>query len=269
MACDCSCRADRLTLTEVGERLVEDTTSYFDLEEAIRCKLGEAYADKPPQIRIGSEHPSVTAAAVNDITGSGTIPGDYAIFGGSQDVLCRWFKERRVDLIVTYTPANEAEILAGKTTVLRTDKAEFVAGKLCAERMPKGDRASTIEDLLATETWILQKKGATTRRVFDEMCTRLDAFPKAVIEMPSYSDVMDAVKENLGIGILIRNAKNGKYYSQPIRELIPLNVALPQDLEPVFSLQKFIHCQKHAMKLDEVNRFIDHCLTLNPPENIT
>ena len=260
---------NRLILTEVGERLVEDTKRYFELEGTIRRRLGEAYAGSAPKIRIGSEHPAVTALVTNQIASDTGIPGNYSVFGGSRDVLHRWFLEHRIDVILNYTPEDEVEAMAGRSVALRTDRAEFVAGAHFAKRMSAGGSDKSIERLLQTETWILQKRGSTTRQVFDEMCGRLDALPNTVIEMPSYADVVGAVKEDLGIGLLIRNSRTGTYYGQPRRRLVRLDIGLPSDLapdlEPLFTLRKYIHCQDHAAKLAEVRRFVDHCIRLNTP----
>ena len=260
---------NRLILTEVGERLVEDTKHYFELEETIRRRLGEAYAGSAPKIRIGSEHPAVTALVTNEIADDTGIPGNYSVFGASRDVLHRWFLEHRIDLILSYTPEDEVEAMAGRSIALRTDRAEFAAGANFAKRMSAGGSDQSIESLLQTETWILQKRGSTTRQVFDEMCGRLDALPNTVIEVPSYSDVMDAVKVDLGIGLFIVNSRTGTYYGQPQRKLVRLDIGMPPDLvpdlEPVFTLRKYIHCQDHVAKLAEVRRFVDHCIRLNTP----
>ena len=260
---------NRLALTEIGEELLKATTNYFEHENAIRRILSQTYADQTPKIRIGSEHPSFTAGVINKILEETSTPNGFALFGGTQDVLENWFLEHRIDIIISYTPPEQVEQLGEQTTILRKDKAEFVAGKRYAERLNRIPQKDRLQALLREATWVIQGKGATARRVFDELCDRLAESPDAIIEVPAYADVVDAVKENLGIGILIKNHRSGRYYGQPMRELVRVDANLPTDIESVLCLNKYIHCRKHVANLHEVKRFVDHCIELNPPTNNT
>lgn len=252
-------QGNRLILNDAGTRLLDDTTIFFDLQETIRFKLRNYYVSTPPHIRVGSEHPPTTARILNDISRLDWITIKFALYGESQDVLYEWFQQRRIDITVSYTPHNLVDELDGETFHLCTDTAEFVAGKRYAS-CHDIDYTEPVDSLIETQTWILEERGASTRRVFDNVCNALGVWPNAIINVSSYADVVEAVKEDLGIGVLIQSGEQGKYLGQPRRPLLGITPDLPQEIRFLLVLEKFIHVQEHVMEMDEVRAFIDLCV---------
>lgn len=187
----------RLYLTEAGRLFLEKTIPMLELYDEL--EKGAAALDKQAPLRIGS---SITI-------GNFLLPGILTVF-----------REKHPDTPLRITVDNAGAVEAGlldnqfdlaliergsdKEELLQTPFSSFALVLFCSPSHPFALRKKTALKELIGEPLLLREKGSAIRNAIDSFFFLNHESPSAMMTSANSQVLIQAVRHNLGVGILPR-----------------------------------------------------------------
>lgn len=248
----------RLKLTPAGDKLLLETEKYFRLESSIRALLESEGTNNGQSLRIGSEYPSTTALAIQR-----AVPKPdrdrINLYGGSRETLLSWFENGEIDIVLCHSAKKDKTTLQGLKLPISNDRVEFLCGRGYLAAHGLTTDLPDIRSLIASHTWILPRRGYAARSQFDHLCAHLASEPQSVIETASYAGVSEALRANLGIGLLVRHQNRLGFFGAGAEGLASLEPANTSEGKELLLLERHLFCQDAVKQRRVAKLLIDHC----------
>ena len=228
----------RVTLTDLGEGLLDCTRRIFDLEQDADELLTAARELRGGHLRAGADGPYFVMGLLASFVGC--YPGVRVTMamGNSQSVL-RDLVEYRTDVAVVARIDDDRRFYAKPYS--RQPVVVFVSRDHdWAKR-----RSITLAELEG-QPMVLREEGSSTRQIFEEALRKAAVTPRVIMEIGSREALHEAVAAGLGIGVVTESE-----LGQDDR-LVTLKLS-----DVTLEASEFVVCLKERATVRTVQAFFD------------
>jgi aminoethylphosphonate catabolism LysR family transcriptional regulator len=184
-----------VSLTPLGQRLLEITRRYFDAEQAADALLSDSRALRVGHIRVSADAPLHVMPVIADFRAR--HPGvTVSLRRGNSDAVLRHLLDFTADIgVLAHVPPGETRL---EVRPLREDP--FVA--LVARDHPWAARAAVRMADLDGVPLVFRETGSTTRAAIEAAFARHALAPRVVLEVEGREAVREAVALGMGVGFV-------------------------------------------------------------------
>lgn len=188
-----------VSLTPMGEKLLEITRRYFDMEKAAAELLADNRALRVGHLRVGADAPLHVMPVIADYRAK--HPGVTVSLqrGNSEAVLTQLLDYAADVAVLARLPQHDAALME------RLDVRPLRQDPLVAfvnNNHPWADRKHIRLKDLANTPLVFREKGSTTRETIEMEFARLGLTPNVVLEVEGREGVREAVALGVGIGFV-------------------------------------------------------------------
>jgi len=189
-------RGHRLTLTDLGDRLLEVTRRIFDLEEEVEALLSTARELRSGQLHVAADGPYFVMELLATFIARYPEVRVSVSMGNSDEVL-QALIDYRADVAVLARIDDDRRFHA-----LPIGHQPLVV--LVWRAHPWAGREAIRLTELDGEAMVLREPGSVTRRIFDGALAVAGVRPRVVLEIGSREALREAVAAGLGAGVVSR-----------------------------------------------------------------
>ncbi len=228
----------RVTLTGLGEGLLDHTRRIFDLEQEADELLTAARELRGGHLKAGADGPYFVMGLLASFVGRYPGVRVTVAMGNSQSVL-RDLVEYRTDVAVVARIDDDRRFYAKPYS--RQPVVVFIARDHAWAKRRSIELAE-----LEGQPMVLREEGSSTRQILEEALKRAKVSPRVVMEIGSREALLEAVAAGLGIGV-VTESELGQ--DERLKTLKISDVTL--------EAREFVVCLKERATVRTVQAFFD------------